>query len=196
MTTTENTQADAAAAAEQDAEGHRYEDHGKIYFYFDEGRWHLDSTSVDGYPLDGLEGLDCTFGGCPNHCETCKTQAATAEREQAETTPLPTGRDVLDMLADWFGYTLIKAEDQLAAAAEPDALLAEFRSYLRKAEQRAAEYYADPDNEKDAAATGLYVDDRAELYAQAAGVAERLDTLARAGHLPQAWAIQRGTNTA
>ncbi len=109
--TTASTPTDAPATVAHDDEDHRYEDHGKIYFYFAEGRWHLDATSVDGYPLDGLDGLDCTYGGCPNHCQTCQTPAATAEREIVDATPLPTGREVLDMLADWFGYSLIeKAE--------------------------------------------------------------------------------------
>lgn len=108
--TTASTPTTPATVAHDD-EDHRYEDHGKIYFYFADGRWHLDATSVDGYPLDGLDGLDCTYGGCPNHCQTCQTPAATAEREKVHATPLPTGREVLDMLADWFGYSLIaKAE--------------------------------------------------------------------------------------
>ncbi|MFF5037912.1 hypothetical protein [Nocardia salmonicida] len=110
--TTISTPTDAPATIEHADEDHRYEDHGKIYFYFADGGWRLDSTSVDGYPLDGLDGLDCTYGGCPNYCQTCQTPEATAERKQVHATPLPTGREVLDMLADWFGYSLIKKTEK------------------------------------------------------------------------------------
>ncbi|SUD49528.1 Uncharacterised protein [Nocardia otitidiscaviarum] len=178
------------AADDQDAAEHRYEDHGKIYFYFAEGRWHLDSTSLDGYPLDGLGSLDCTYGGCPDRCTTCKTPEATAEREQADATPLPTGREVLDMLAEWYGYTLVRT-DRTAEAARADQLLADFRADVRAIEDHTARYTDEPGSDQDAAVTARYADARAELYEHATETAERLHALASAGHLPKAWTTAR-----
>ncbi|MGW5441435.1 hypothetical protein [Nocardia asteroides] len=174
--------------AAADEEAHRLEDHGKIYVSLGpgEGSWRLDPASLDGYSLDGLDEIECTYGN-RHMCEVCGSEEGRAELERARRLPLPTARELLDMLADHYGYTLVTHLDDTTNAGDPDQLLAQFRATLREIEQEAADYYADPDNGSDAQATATYVDRQAELLAEAVDAAVGLDAAASRGVRPQLW---------
>lgn len=176
------------AAADEDGEEHRLEDHGKIYFSLGPGEnsWRLDSASVDGYPLDGLDEIECTYGN-RRMCQVCRSEDGRAELDRAGAVPIPTARELLDMLADHYGYTLVAHLDQTAHAGDPDQLLARFRDTLREIEQEAAAYYANPANESDPQATATHVDRQAELLAAAVDAAVGLDAAASRGIRPQPW---------
>ncbi|MFF2088549.1 hypothetical protein ACFVVM_32600 [Nocardia sp. NPDC058176] len=172
-----------------DEDEHRLEDHGKIYFSLGPGEntWRLDSASLDGYPLDGLDEIECTYGN-RRMCQVCRSAEGRAELDRAGAVPIPTARELLDMLAEHYGYTLVAhLDDTTNAAGDPDQLLAQFRETLREIEQEAADYHANPANENDAQATATYVDRHAELLAEAVDAAVGLDAAASHGVRPQLW---------
>lgn len=177
------------AVADEVEEEHRLEDHGKIYFSLGPGEtsWRLDSASVDGYPLDGgLDEIECTYGN-RHMCQVCRSEEGHAELERASAVWLPTGRELLDMLAEHYGYTLVARLEDQRSGSDPDQLLARFRDTLREIEQEAAAYYANPANESDPQATATHVDRQAELLAAAVDAAVGLDAAASRGVRPQPW---------
>ncbi|UGT58845.1 hypothetical protein [Nocardia asteroides] len=179
----------APATADDEDEGHRLEDHGKVYFSLGPGEtsWRLDSASVDGYPLDGgLDEIECTYGN-RHMCQVCRSEEGHAELERASAVALPTGRELLDLLAEHYGYTLVARLGEPLSGGDPDRLLARFRDTLREIETEAAAYYANPANESDPQATATHVDRQAELLAVAVDAAVGLDAAASRGVRPQLW---------
>lgn len=183
-----DTRIDPEPPATADDE-HRLENHGKIYFSLGPGEptWRLDPASVDGYSLDGLDETECTYGN-RHVCAICRTDSGQAELDRAESTPLPTGRDVLDMLAAHYGYTLTARPDSAEPHESPDQLLARFRTALHDLDVLATAYTAHPGNDTDSSATATYTDRRSELLDAAVDAAAALDAAATLGRWPQAWA--------
>ncbi|WP_040713614.1 MULTISPECIES: hypothetical protein [Nocardia] len=88
---------------------HRIEDAVKVYMVFEDGRWCLDALIQQGDPLDEVTGTRCSYEQPREDCAVCSTPQGLAAVEAADRAPMPTPRELLDMLAAEFGVVLVPA---------------------------------------------------------------------------------------
>ncbi|PPJ36448.1 hypothetical protein C5E45_20605 [Nocardia nova] len=86
-------------------DGHVLEQQVKVYLQL-RGDWVLDATTVDGSGLESALAHGAICAG-EDDCAWCSTPAGIQARQDADHIPLPSGRDLLDMLASAFGVALV-----------------------------------------------------------------------------------------
>lgn len=79
------------------SEDFRVEQHVKVYLTWDDeaGAWYVDGPTFDGYPLDGLDDVSV------DRSLSDLTAAELDIRERARHAPLPTGDELVVLLADY-----------------------------------------------------------------------------------------------
>ncbi|WP_043734778.1 hypothetical protein, partial [Nocardia asiatica] len=88
---------------------HRIEDAVKVYMVFEDGRWCLDASIRQSQPLDEVHGTRCSYELPREDCVVCSTPQGLAAVEAADRANMPSGRELLDMLAAEFGFDLVPA---------------------------------------------------------------------------------------
>ncbi|MEV6256729.1 hypothetical protein ACIHAX_19530 [Nocardia sp. NPDC051929] len=86
---------------------HRVENAVKVYLVFEDGRWYLDASIHQNQPLDEVRGTQCSYEQPRQDCVVCSTQQGLAVVEAADRANMPSGRELLDMLAAEFGCDLV-----------------------------------------------------------------------------------------
>ncbi|MDJ0403952.1 hypothetical protein QNA23_10705 [Rhodococcus erythropolis] len=89
-------------------QGHYVEESVLVYLRLDDKseKWIVDGSSIDGCALD-TSNEDYPFNG---DCTCENEEACTAALEHARKTRVPTGDELMHMLAEALGYTLTKKE--------------------------------------------------------------------------------------